>query len=187
MPNYFANGSDFSDLNPTWAYTSDFDWNLTATDVSSAGNRITLTASSSKSSGFITDVGIPNSDSWEDGSTTTIDFDITDSNMDIRIRCRSVMLNSSGTVLQSGSWGSFLTVSSTGAQSISCTDPTWSATEACANRFAVEVHSENLDTMMTQEYSVNWNQPTTNFTTGITEDGGTCTAPASFTPKCIMF
>jgi hypothetical protein len=79
--------------------------------------------------------------SWEDGGTATLDlyFDTTDANIDVRARI--VSLNSSNTVLQSGSWTGWQTASTD--LTFSITAPTWTHTEAATNRVAVEIELTN--------------------------------------------
>lgn len=135
MPTYIQK-TDASDLTPTWANTSVFDNEMstgTGTDTFIAISEMPGTFSAS----FITPTGVPNNDSWEDGGTYTVEIEVDTTSSDITMDARVVKLSSTGTIIEGGSFtGSPLTLSGSG--SLSPVAPTWSGSEACGNRLAIE-------------------------------------------------
>ncbi len=191
MPTYFQNDTA-SDLSPSWANTTQFDDELVDTDVFATFTElVSLSTSEIKSASFISTSDLPNSDDWEDGGTWTTQIATNSGGaMNIRGRVRAVRLTSTGTIDQSGSFTGYQTFSSGNTDfTFSPVAPTWSTTEACSHRLAFEYEFENLDDMMSTSHTFNVGGSITGLesTTDITENGGTCPAPASFTPKCVMF
>ncbi len=182
---------DASDLSPSWPNTTAFDnaFSLVFTGGPSEVT-ISLTASQTKSASFITPAANPNSDDWEDGGTWTMKVSASTS-MNMRARMRAVRLTSTGTIDQSGTFTSYQTFTSSGSFTWSPVAPTWSTTEACSHRLAFEFEFDNLDTMMTQEVTLQIEVALDLDIMAITDidvNGGTCPAPpSSFTPRCIMF
>ena len=105
--------------------------------------------------GFISLSGFPNNDAWEtSGSPWSIDIQLSSTDGDIDVQGRWVRLNSSGSVLQTGSFTTAQDCSTN--RTVSPTVPTWTGGEEdCGNRLAMELlftnnaphgnHSVDLD------------------------------------------
>lgn len=188
MPTYVQT-ADNSDLTPTWANTSVFDKDM-STGASGNGNfTFTVPASSTRSSAFITLSGIPDSDGWENGGTQTVEIDVNMGDADVTCRCRIVRLNSTGTILQSGSFTSTQVMSA--SRTFSPVAPTWTGgEEACGNRLAIEfewVESVGMNATM----KLNIRTTTAEVITDITENAGSCavgiaTQPLIVNQPCIV-
>lgn len=174
MPTYIAVDVN-SDLSPSWANTTLFDVDM---DGSGTGTRnFSIPSSTSRSASYITLANIPNSDQWEDAGSQTVELDVNSGNMDIRGRCRIVRLSSTGTILESGIFTGFQTLTS-GQFSFSPVAPTWSTSESCFNRIAIEWDIENTNTMMSISITFEFGTTDSEVITDITENAGSCTAPA---------
>jgi len=188
MPNYYAYNTA-SDLSPSWPNTAAGNWAVQGGSGSSTTETVSLTSTQTKSGSWITNANKPNSAAWEDSGTWTgkIMTQSGGQNMNVRARMRAVRLNSTGTILQSGTFTAFQTLSTSATTyTYSITAPAWTdAQEACNNRLAVEIEYNNLDTM-TQSVGVN-HLPTSAVTiaTDITENAGGCAVP--FKPKTVVF
>lgn len=148
---FYANSTD-SDLTPSWAYTTSFNKELSLIPQGSSATvkSITISASGFMSGGYITPLGQPNSNPWEDGGTWTLEYKVSTASMYIRSRVRAVALNNTGTILQSGTFSSYSTMSPVELKSFSITAPTWTFSESCDNRLAIEWEFENINTMSSE-------------------------------------
>jgi len=185
MPTYYVTSTS-SDLSPSWT-NPNADYELeTSSPGFSGGTLVSLSGSSTGSGSFITKAGDPNSDSWEDGGSWSFDIEFS-SNKNLSVECRAVMLDSSGTILQSGSFTSPQTITTSSIYSFTITAPTWTATEACGNRIAIEFRVTN--SAMSSQNLVFFQQDSGSsfLTTDITKDNGTCGTGSTFVPKTIMF
>jgi hypothetical protein len=180
-----------SDLSPTWNSTTIDDLDLDFSPGGTATTRLwSIPLSSTRSLGLIWLNGKPNSDVYPSiGFTQYLNLKIATGNMDLRGRIRIHRLNSTGTIQDSGSFGSWVTLS-TDIQA-SCNAPTW-GTELCSDRFAIELEVENLSTMKDLNFELDIEGTPTNetevyFSVAFEYDTATCTGGVTFTPKCIMF
>lgn len=136
MPTYIQK-TDNSDLAPSWPNTTAFDKVLSTGTGTDSTVTVSLTSSQTKSGGFITPAGVPNSDQWEDGGTWTVELEVTTGNHQITGNCRVIRLDSSGNIIQSGALIGTQNLDTT--RTFSPVAPTWEAEEACGNRLAIEV------------------------------------------------
>ncbi len=191
MVDYFVT-EDASDLSPSWDNTTIFDNEIRDTNpIDQVSITIDLAASALGSGSVISQAGVPNSDDWEDGGTWTIETIIIgggNPNNNLRMRVRAVRLTSSGGIDQSGSFTSFQTFTG-GIHNFSPVAPTWSTSEACSHRFAIEFEFENIDTMMSQDSDLVIQRAidVLDLTNDITIDTAGCTGGVTFVPKCVMF
>ena len=163
-----------SDLAPSWPNTTLFDNDMSVAANGTAGQVISLAVSEIRSASFISIAGEPNNDSWEDGGTWTVEITITTANMNIRGKCRCVKLDSSGNILGvKGAFTAFQTCQGS-SKTFSPVAPTWTGTEACSNRMAIEWEWENIDTMMSQSATIATGTTTEEVITDITQDTGSC-------------
>lgn len=93
---------------------------------------------------FATTSSLPNNDSWEDGGYSPVNIILQATNFAANTatcRGRFISVNSSGTTLQTGSYGPIVTyqlsINMYGALSVP--NPTWTHTEACGNRLVLEL------------------------------------------------
>lgn len=177
MPTYIQK-EDASDLSPAWANTTQFDNEISAGVGVDSVVTVSLTPLEIKSASFITIANKPNSDVWEDAGTHTVEIELDSANMNIRAKCRIVRLDSLGVILESGAFTAFQTLQAD--RIFNPVSPTWVSAEACDNRIAIEFEFENLDTMMTQSADIGLGTTANEVITDITENGGTCSAPAGF-------
>jgi hypothetical protein len=190
MPNYYSNNSDTSDLNPTWPNTTTTNWAINKTQGGQSNSEvISLTNSQTKSGSYITDAGLPNSDAWETTGSWTVKMETGTGghNMNIRGRVRCVRLNSSGSILQSGTFTSYQTFGNSATiYTFTPGNVAWTAGEEdCTNRLAIETEYNNTDTM-NQSVTINhYLFSVATVATNITENNGTCTV--SFIPKTVIF
>lgn len=175
MPTYIQKTTN-SDLSPAWSNTTQFDKEMSAGTGTDTFVQVSLAASEIKSASFITIVNKPNSDVWEDAGTQTVEIEVDSVNMNIRARCRIVRLDSIGTILESGAFTGFQTLSA--SRIFNPVSPTWVSAEACDNRIAIEFEFENTDTMMLQSADIGLGTIANEVITDISEDGGTCGALA---------
>lgn len=124
---------------------------------------------------FLTVSGVPNSDAWESGGTFTveIEIDLGDSNLDCDVRIGRC--DSSGTILQNGSFigAQALTTS----VSFSPVAPTWTGgEEACGNRLFIECLFTNNAVHGNHDVDVGVGTVANEVITDITEDSSGCAA-----------
>jgi hypothetical protein len=103
---------------------------------------MTFSPSETQNHGWVFEAPYYNA-AWDDGVTITLRYDaggLTDSN--IRARARVVSLDSSDTILQSGTFTGWQTTEVD--RTFSITAPTWTHTEDCTNRVAVEMEFNNI-------------------------------------------
>jgi len=184
-----------SDLSPTWGSTTLADFELSLTDPNSVQTKsYSIPASATRSLGFITPSGEPNSDDFTDSAsnwvitervTTATDV------MDLRFRVQVHRLNSSGTIQESSGYGSYFTLTAGSSDNIDLDVNHTFSTGNCSDRFAVEVEVENTNTMKSVDLEWRLNDATYNDWAWNTEqfdyDTSTCTGGSTFVPKCVMF
>ncbi len=171
MPTYVEQ-TDNSDLSPSWPNTTAFDKEMSSGAGGDGSVVVSLLSSETKSGGFITPAGVPNSDGWESGGTWTVEIEVDVGNHQITARARCVRLSSTGTILQSGAF--------TGAQVLSATvtfspvAPTWTGGEEdCANRLAIEVEFiENQ--VMANSVTIGLGTTANEVITDVDENQGAC-------------
>ncbi len=183
MPTYRLGGglsTDTSDVSP---FTESIDFLDTSTEPGyTVVGRSLNSGVTDEGLGFITLSGVPNSDAWEDGGTNTISFQNNGDNTTCNLSIRIISINSSGTILQTGSYGSPVTMGTSGSNNtVSCTSPTWSHTEACGNRLCIQL--KFVDTRShgsLQSYLMRTGQLSyySTLSSSVSEDAGTCTAAA---------
>ncbi len=107
---------------------------------------VSLNGNQTRSGGFITPSGTPNSDQWESSGTWTVELEEDAGNMFVDCRVRIVRLDSAGTILQSGAY--------TAAQATNSdlifnpVSPGWTLSEEdVGNRIAIELEFENTSSM----------------------------------------
>lgn len=125
---------------------------------------------------FVTDANVPNSDAWENAGTWTVEIEIDtgDADLDCDVRCGRC--DSSGTILQVGSFVGTQLMDVT--RSFSPVAPTWTGgEEACGNRLFVELLFTNNAAHGSNMIDVGVGTTSNEVVDDITEDGGTC-APA---------
>ena len=184
MPTYIQKDTA-SDISPSWPNATQFDVDMSAGTGGTGGNNISLNASEIKSASFITVANKPNSDAFEDGGTQTVEVSPSSAAMTIRIRCRMARLSSTGVILGvKGAFTGFQIVTA-GDMTFSPVSPTWTGTELCSDRLAVEWEFENTDTMMSASVILESGDVTEEVITDITENGGTCPAPIIQTIQAI--
>lgn len=127
-----------SDLAPAWPNAVAFDKEMSAGAGIDGSVVVSLAGSQTKSGGFITSAGVPNSDQWEDGGTWTVEIEADVGNHQITARCRCVRLDSVGAILQSGAFTATQTLDA--SRTFSPVAPAWTnGEEDCDNRIAIEV------------------------------------------------
>lgn len=126
---------------------------------------------------FLTVAGVPNSDSWENGGTQTVEVEIVVGDGDITCNVRIGRCNSSGTILQVGSFVGTQVMDQT--RSFSPVAPTWTGGEEdCGNRYFAELLFTNNAAHGNHALDVGLGTIENEVVTDITEDNGTCTAPS---------
>lgn len=126
---------------------------------------------------FVTIAGVPNSDSWENGGTQTVEVEIDSGDSDIDCNVRIGRCNSTGTILQTGSFVG--TQAMDVSRTFSPVAPTWTGgEEACGNRYFAELLFTNNAAHGSHSLLVAVGTAANEVVTDITENGGTCTAPA---------
>ena len=181
MANYFHSNTN-SNIAPSWPNTTAYD--KEAIGASPASGQVSFTLDEAdvgpdqiQTGSAITIVDKPNSDAWENGGTVSLDLDCSVGNMDTRARIRAVMLSSTGIIRQQGSFGSYVTTDA-GQKTLTCTAPTWTETEVCGDRFAIEVEHENLNTHGNKSITLDLGEfggaGNNDIITTVTEDQGSC-------------
>jgi hypothetical protein len=180
-------------VNPSWPYTTISNIELdNQTDSTTEPNSllVSIPASGLKSAGFITKSTLPNNDNWESGGTWEQEIEITIAIMDIRGRCRAVMLNSTGSILQSGTFSDYQTFQTLSFRTFNFSAPTWTASQACTNLFAIEWEFENLNTMFTKETEIRYRSVSSpqlyEILTDLSINTASCTGGSTFIPKIIV-
>ncbi len=188
MVDYWANDTA-SDLSPSWGNTTAFDAEMQNSEIMIDDvEGFTVTQSTTQSSSYISEAGNPNNDDWEDAGTWTIRVS-TSGVMDMRARCRATRLTSVGGIDEQGSFTGYQSLSG-GTLIFSPVAPTWSTSENCSHRLAVEFEWDNTSTMFDRTVQV---QANADFianiivASDISEDSGGCTGGVTFVPKCVMF
>lgn len=167
MPTYIEKTTN-SDLSPF----TEFNKEISTGTGSDTTLLVSLTASETVTGGFITLSTVPNSDAWESGGTWTVEIEIDTGNHQIDGRVRCVRLDSSGTVLQTGSYTVAQALNAT--RTFSPVAPTWTGgEEACDNRLAVEVEFAE-QSGMAQSVTLGLGTALSEVITDITEDAGSC-------------
>lgn len=170
-----------SDLAPSWPNTSAFDIVLSTGTGTDTNINVSLDASEIKSAGCITPSGVPNNDAWNDGGTQTVALNLDTMNMNIRARCRVVMLNSTGTIIESGSFTAYQTCQAN--RVFSPDAPTWSTgPEACSNRYAIEWEFEETSGMSTEVIDIAVGATGDDVVSDIDENTDNC----AFVPEIII-
>lgn len=124
---------------------------------------------------FVTVANKPNSDSWEDSGSYTVEVEIDTGDADIDCQVRTGRCNSGGTILQTGSFTSTQTMDAT--RSFSVTAPAWTnGEEACGNRLFVELLFTNNASHGGHSIDVGVGTAANEVVTDVTEDNGSCTA-----------
>lgn len=184
MPTYIQK-STTSDLTPSLPNTASFINEMSTGTGTDTFVTVSGMTGVTESAMFITPSSVPNNDAWEDGGTYTVEIEVDTTSSDITVDARIVKLSSTGTIIEGGSFtGSPLTLSGSG--SLSPIAPTWSGSEACGNRLAIE---------LTIVYSPAHGSATADIglgtvaneviTANLTEDSAGCTASAVAIPLII--
>lgn len=136
-----------SDLSPSWANTAVANLILTPIDLASPVTKTySIPSSSTRTWGLITTDQYLNNNSWTAISSTGIlQLSINTTSMNLRARIQYHRLSSSGTIIESTGYGSFVTLDSV-LTSHSPPNFTW-GTASCTDRLGLEVSVENLSTM----------------------------------------
>lgn len=162
--------TDNSDVSPF----TEFNKVLSSGTGTDTGVTVSVGALASSDGGWITPSGTPNSDSWESGGTQTVEIELDSGNMSVDGQVRIVRVNSSGTILQSGSYTANQTLFG-GPLTFSPVSPTWTGGEEdCTNRLAIQMNFTNTDDMMAQAVTVGLGTTSNEVVTDITENNGTC-------------
>jgi len=168
-----------SDISPSWPNTTEFDLEMSAGLGIDSSIQFTIAASTVISASFITLANKPNNGAFQDGGTQTVEIEVQTAAMNIRMRCRMVKLDSSGTIIGvKGAFTGFQTLQAD--RTFSPVSPTWTGTEACTHRLAVELELENVDTMMSSTAAIGLGTAINEVITDITENSGGCSAPGGF-------
>ena len=164
MPTYIQKNinsdlTPFPDLNKEMSVGSGID-----TSIAISG----INTSTSRTLGFITPSGVPNSNSWEDSGTWTVEIqtDIGNAQVDAQLRC--VRLDTSGNILQSG----ILTATQSLQQSRIFTPavPIWNdGEESLSNRLAIAIFLTSMQ-VMDQSVSIGVGTTDNEVITNITEN-----------------
>jgi len=120
---------------------------------------------------FLTIAGVPNSDAWEDGGTQTFEVEIITGDPDITGDTRVGRCDSSGTILQVGSFvgTQVMDVSRT----FSPVAPTWTnGEEDCGNRYFIELLVTNNATHGNHSCDIGLGTTANEVVSTITETGG---------------
>ena len=122
---------------------------------------------------FVTIAGVPNSDAWESGGTQTVEVEVDSGDGDIDCDVRIGRCDSSGTILQVGSFVGVQDMSAT--RSYSPVAPTWTGgEEACGNRYFAELLFTNNAAHGNHSVDVGVGTTANEVVTDITETAGTC-------------
>lgn len=143
MPTYIEK-TTVSDLAPNWsANPTTFDRLISAGLGPDINIDISLAGDETQDGSWITPDNIPNSVSWEDGGTQTVEIEMDVSNMQITARCRIVRLSPTGTILQGGVFTNSQNLQTD--RIFSPVSPTWTDSEEDrSNRLAI--HFEFFNT-----------------------------------------
>lgn len=126
---------------------------------------------------FVTEANVPNSDSWESGGTWTVEvfLGVTGGDIDITCDVRVGRCDSSGTILQTGSFVG--TQAMDADRTFSPVAPTWTGgEEACGNRLFAELLFTNNAAHGGHTVGVEVNTVDNEVITDVTENAGTCSA-----------
>jgi hypothetical protein len=122
---------------------------------------------------FVTPADVPNSDQWEDSGSQTVELeiDVGDASLDCQVRVGRC--NSSGSILQTGSFTATQTLGST--VSFSPTAPAWTnGEELCGNRYFVEMLFTNNGAHGNHSIDMGLGTAANEVITDIVEDAGGC-------------
>lgn len=153
----------------------------TATRVLSAGAGSDTTFAISPPNGggaewhyFVTNAGIPNSDSWPSGGTQTVEVEVTSGDRKIECQARVARCDASGTILQSGAMTAFQKMGV--PRTFSPVAPTWTGgEEACGNRYIILLVFVNTAASGFHSITVAVGAtPDNDIVSTITEDAGSC-------------
>lgn len=169
---------------------SDLSLGGTATREISAGTGTDTSFNSAPANGggtethfFVTVPGKPNSDSWESGGTQTVEIEIDSGNSSFTAQVRVGRCNSSGTILQTGSFTATQALDVT--RTFSPVAPTWTGgQEACGNRYFAEILITNNNSHGSNSVDIGLGTAANEVITDITENNGTCSV-SSTTPFVI--
>ena len=124
---------------------------------------------------FVTTSDNPNSDEWLDSGTYTVEVEVDTGDSSVDCDVRVGRCNSSGTILQTGSF--------VGAQDMSVTRsyspiaPAWTdGEEACGNRLYVELLFTNNASHGSHDVTIGLGTTANEVITDLTEDAGGCAA-----------
>jgi hypothetical protein len=179
----YEQSDEASDLSPSWANTTLFDNQMSTSELTSEVN-FSVPAGTTRSASFITPSGVPNSDDWEDAGSWTVEFDVSAGDMDVTCRVRVVRLNSTGTILESGTYTSTQTFQA--SRTFTPSAPTWSSSEACGNRIAIELELVETGGHSAGAVTLNVGVTTSEVIADITHDAGTCGGPSTAVQDPIM-
>lgn len=167
MPTYIQKNIA-SDLSPY----AEFNLEMSTGAGSDSSVVVSMTGSEVSAGGFISVAGVPNSDSWEDSGSWTVEIEVDVGAHQIEARCRAVRLDSGGTILQSGSFTAAQIMSANRVYTV--TAPAWTDIEEdCDNRAAIEIEFTNTDTMA-RSCTLGLGTTENEVVTDITEDAGSC-------------
>ena len=160
--------------------TSDLSLGGTATREISAGTGTDTSFNVAPANGggqlthfFVTVSGKPNSDAWEDSGTQTVEVEIDSGDADIDCQARVGRCDSSGTILETGSFTAVQVMDV--SRSFSPVAPAWNnAEEACGNRYFAELLFTNNAAHGSHSVDVGVGTAADEVTTDITEDNGGC-------------
>jgi hypothetical protein len=174
MPTYIQKTTN-SDITPSG---NKFAKEMSAGTGTDTGVLVDLTSSQVISGFFFTPSGKPNSDSWENGGTWTVEIEVDSVSPKIDARVRVQRYNSSGTLQESGNFTASQTLN--GTVSFSPVAPTWS-TQACGDRIGIEI--EFTETQgKANSVTIGLGTTANEVVTDITEDAGTCGGTPSGPP-----
>ena len=179
MPTYIEK-TTVSDLSPTWPNTTAFDREISSGAGGDGSVVVSLSASETKSGGFITPAGVPNSDAWESGGTWIVEIEIDVGNHQVTARARCVRLDSAGNILQGGAFTATQTLDA--SRTFSPVAPTWTGGEEdCDNRLSVEMDLlENQG--MANSVTIGLGTAANELTTDVAEDAGSCGSSEEIVP-----
>lgn len=172
MPTYIEK-IDASDLNLAGATATR---DLTAgTGTDTNFNVAPANAGGTETHFFVTVAGVPNSDSWEDGGTHTVEVEVDNGDAEIDCDVRVGRCDSAGNILQTGAFVGPQAMDVT--RSFSPVAPAWTnGEEDCGNRYFVELLFTNNAAHGTHFVDIGVGTAANEVVTDITEDAGTCAA-----------
>jgi hypothetical protein len=128
--------------------------------------------------------GVPNSDDWEDGGTQTVEIEIDSGNGSFTGDVRVGRCDSSGTIIQVGSFIGTQALDVT--RSFSPLAPTWEAEEDCGNRYFIELLVTNNNAHGNQSIDIGVGTAANEVVTDITENAGTCTVAGGIVSSLVL-